>query len=633
MSNNMDLGYDMFCYQCEQTAGGKGCTKLGVCGKTPEIANLQDLLIYQLKGISFYARHILDSGLNVDKSVVSFIENCLFTTLTNVNFNVDDHVHLLKQSQDIKNNLKNIVGTTDYITPSAAYELPETKADMLRDAPMAGIMYDKTLDPDIRSLRQTILYGLKGISAYGHQARELSYYSDNVDNFYIIALEAITDNTLTVEELIRLTLKTGDMAIEIMKKLDEANTTIYGNPSPHSVNVHIKKGPFIIVSGHDLKDLEMLLKQTEGLGINIYTHGEMLPSHGYEGLKKYKHLVGNFGGAWQDQQKQFDNLPGCILMTTNCLMRPRDTYKDRIYSTNVVGWDGIKYIEKKPDGEKDFSEIIKQSLELGGFTEEQEAKEILVGFGHEAALSHAVELVEAVKSKQIRHFFLIGGCDGARPGRSYFTDFATMVPDDCMILTLACGKYRFNKLDFGTVAGLPRLLDIGQCNDVYSAILIANALSDAFGTDVNGLPLSLIVSWYEQKAVADLLALLSLGIKNIYLGPTLPAFLSPNVLQYLVDTFQLRLISNPEDDIKTCLGQAVLMFLLKKPATKWQPYIPHYYNSASPASATYFSDTVNHVGKSVIPDCGRLNIRWNSLTAAAVCSPYIPSVLRTGIEL
>lgn len=557
MSNNMDLGYDMFCYQCEQTAGGKGCTKLGVCGKTPEIANLQDLLIYQLKGISFYARHILDSGLNVDKSVVSFIENCLFTTLTNVNFNVDDHVHLLKQSQDIKNNLKNIVGTTDYITPSAAYELPETKADMLRDAPMAGIMYDKTLDPDIRSLRQTILYGLKGISAYGHQARELSYYSDNVDNFYIIALEAITDNTLTVEELIRLTLKTGDMAIEIMKKLDEANTTIYGNPSPHPVNVHIKKGPFIIVSGHDLKDLEMLLKQTEGLGINIYTHGEMLPSHGYEGLKKYKHLFGNFGGAWQDQQKQFDNLPGCILMTTNCLMRPRDTYKDRIYSTNVVGWDGIKYIEKKPDGEKDFSEIIKQSLELGGFTEDQEVKEILVGFGHEAALSHAGELVEAVKSKQIRHFFLIGGCDGARPGRSYFTDFATMVPDDCMILTLACGKYRFNKLDFGTVAGLPRLLDIGQCNDVYSAILIANALADAFDTDVNGLPLSLIVSWYEQKAVADLLALLSLGIKNIYLGPTLPAFLSPNVLQYLVDTFQLRLISNPEDDIKTCLGQAV----------------------------------------------------------------------------
>ena len=557
MSNNMDLGYDMFCYQCEQTAGGKGCTKLGVCGKTPEIANLQDLLIYQLKGISFYARHILDSGLNVDKSVVSFIENCLFTTLTNVNFNVDDHVHLLKQSQDIKNNLKNIVGTTDYITPSAAYELPETKADMLRDAPMAGIMYDKTLDPDIRSLRQTILYGLKGISAYGHQARELSYYSDNVDNFYIIALEAITDNTLTVEELIRLTLKTGDMAIEIMKKLDEANTTIYGNPSPHPVNVHIKKGPFIIVSGHDLKDLEMLLKQTEGLGINIYTHGEMLPSHGYEGLKKYKHLVGNFGGAWQDQQKQFDNLPGCILMTTNCLMRPRDTYKDRIYSTNVVGWDGIKYIEKKPDGEKDFSPVIRQALELGGFKEDIEPHNILVGFGHEAVLSNAQSIVDAVKSGHIRHFFLIGGCDGARPGRNYYTEFAKLVPNDCIIMTLACGKYRFNKLDFGEAAGIPRLLDIGQCNDAYSAVRIATALADAFETDINGLPLSLIISWYEQKAVADLLALLSLGFKNIYLGPTLPAFISPNVLQYLTDTFNLRLISNAEDDIKTCLRQAV----------------------------------------------------------------------------
>ena len=557
MGNNMELNYDMFCYQCEQTAGGKGCTKLGVCGKTPEIAGLQDLLIFQIKGISCYAKVLLDKGEHISKDIVKFIENSLFTTLTNVNFDPEAHVKLLKESQKIKEELRTHVRKPAIDTAHASYDLPDTKTEMLKDAPIAGIMYDADLDPDIRSLRQTIVYGLKGISAYGHQARELGYYSDSVDDFYVEALCSTTDDNMGVEELIRLTMRTGEMAIEIMKKLDEANTSVYSDPTPHEVNVHIKKGPFIIVSGHDLKDLEMLLKQTEGLGINIYTHGEMLPSHGYEGLKKYKHLAGNFGGAWQDQQKQFDNLPGCILMTTNCLMRPRDTYKDRIYSTNVVGWDGIKYIEKKPDGEKDFSEIIKQSLELGGFTEEQEAKEILVGFGHEAALSHAVELVEAVKSKQIRHFFLIGGCDGARPGRSYFTDFATMVPDDCMILTLACGKYRFNKLDFGTVAGLPRLLDIGQCNDVYSAILIANALSDAFGTDVNGLPLSLIVSWYEQKAVADLLALLSLGIKNIYLGPTLPAFLSPNVLQYLVDTFQLRLISNPEDDIKTCLGQAV----------------------------------------------------------------------------
>ncbi len=557
MGNNMELDYEMFCYQCEQTANGKGCTKLGVCGKTPEIAALQDLLIFQIKGISFYGKPLIEQGAHMDKSVVSFIENVLFTTLTNVNFDAAAHVELLKRSQQIKDELRGMAGDLPDVPAHAAYHLPETKSEMLHDAPLAGIMYDKSLDPDVRSLRQTILYGLKGISAYGHQARELGYYSDEVDDFYILALEALTDDKLTAEELIRMMMRTGEMAIEVMKKLDEANTTIYQNPTPHSVNVHIKKGPFIIVSGHDLKDLEMLLKQTEGTGINIYTHGEMLPCHGYPGLKKYPHLVGNFGGAWQDQQKQFDNLPGCILMTTNCLMRPRDSYKDRIYSTNVVGWDGVKHIGKNENGEKDFGSIIKQALELGGFPEDEEAHDILVGFGHHAALSYAEQIVAAVKDRQLRHFFLIGGCDGARPGRNYYTEFAKMVPKDCMILTLACGKYRFNKLEFGEVVGLPRLLDVGQCNDVYSAIRIATALADAFETDVNGLPLSLIVSWYEQKAVADLLALLSLGIRNIYLGPTLPAFLSPNVLQYLTDTFHLRLISNAEDDIKTCLRQAV----------------------------------------------------------------------------
>lgn len=365
------------------------------------------------------------------------------------------------------------------------------------------------------------------------------------------------DDSLTVEELIRMTMRTGENALEVMKKLDEANTETYGNPSPHKVDVHIKKGPFIIVSGHDLKDLEMLLEQSKGKGINVYTHGEMLPCHGYDGLKKYPHLIGNFGGAWQDQQKQFDNIPGCILMTTNCLMRPRDSYKDRIYSTNVVGWEGVKHIGKKENGDKDFSEIIQQAIELGGFKEDVEPHEILVGFGHYATLSYADKIVEAVKSGKVRHFFLIGGCDGARPGRNYYTEFAENVPKDCIIMTLACGKYRFNKLEFGDIDGLPRLLDIGQCNDVYSAICIAVALADAFDTDVNGLPLSLIVSWYEQKAVADLLALLSLGIKNIYLGPTLPAFLSPNVLQYLSETFGLRPISNAEDDLKTCLKQNV----------------------------------------------------------------------------
>ena len=554
MSNNMDLGYEMFCYQCEQTANGKGCTKLGVCGKTAEVANLQDLLILQIKGISCYGKALLAQGKEIDKSVIRFIENVLFTTLTNVNFDAAVHVELLKESQEIKDTLKGMTGEIDNHTAHVTYTLPETKTEMLKDALMAGIMYED-LDPDIRSLRQTVLYGLKGISAYGHQARELGYYSDEVDNFYIEALEAITDDTLTVEELIRLTMRTGEMAIAVMQKLDEANTEVYGNPSPHTVDVHMKKGPFIVVSGHDLKDLEMLLEQTKGKGINIYTHGEMLPCHGYEGLKKYPHLVGNFGGAWQDQQKQFDNLPGCILMTTNCLMRPRESYKDRIYSTNVVGWEGVKYIGKKENGEKDFSEIIAQALELGGYPEDEEAHEFLVGFGHHATLGYADKIVEAVKSGKLRHFFLIGGCDGARPGRNYYTEFAKKVPQDCIILTLACGKYRFNKLEFGEVAGLPRLLDVGQCNDAYSAIRIATALADAFGTDVNGLPLSMILSWYEQKAVAVLLALLSLGVKGIYLGPTLPAFLSPNVLQYLVDTFDLRAVSNPEDDIKTCLKQ------------------------------------------------------------------------------
>ena len=557
MENNMAMEYPMFCYQCEQTAGGKGCTKMGVCGKTPEIAALQDLLIYQIKGISCYAKEIVEKGENVDKSIVTFIENSLFTTLTNVNFDADFHVEMLKESQRIKEKVRKQVGKIKNDTDHATYNLSETKSEMLEDAKKAGIMYDQKLDPDIRSLRQTIIYGLKGISAYGNQARELGYYDDQVDNFYIRALEATTDDTLSVEELIRWTMRTGDMSVAVMKKLDEANTTVYDNPSPHKVNVHIKKGPFIIVSGHDLRDLEMLLEQTEGKGINIYTHGEMIPSHGYPGLKKYPHLVGNFGSAWQNQQKEFDNIPGCILMTTNCLMRPRETYKDRIFTTSVVGWDGVKHIPKGKDGKKDFTEIINKALELGGYEEDQEPHEILVGFGHNATLSNAETIVNAVKDGRIRHFFLIGGCDGARPGRSYYTEFAKMVPDDCIILTLACGKYRFNKLEFGEVAGLPRLLDVGQCNDAYSAVRIATALADAFGTDVNGLPLSLIISWYEQKAVADLLALLSLGIKGIFLGPTLPAFLSPNVLQYLVDTFNLRLISTPEDDLKTCLQQEV----------------------------------------------------------------------------
>ncbi|STA98897.1 hydroxylamine reductase Hcp [Clostridium baratii] len=546
----------MFCYQCEQTFGGKGCTKMGVCGKTPEIAGLQDLLIYQLKGISIYAKALLDRKEKIDKEVVKFVEDSLFTTLTNVNFDAEVHVELLKKSQEIKDKLREIYGE-EILKEQATYRLKDRKEDMLKDAEVAGIMYDEDLDPDIRSLRQTIIYGLKGISAYGHQARFLNYNSDEVDNFYFLGLECTTNDDLTVEEMIRMTMRTGDMSVMVMKVLDEANTKSYKDPKPQKVNVNRRKGPFIIVSGHDLKDLKMLLEQTEGTGVNIYTHGEMLPAHGYPELNKYEHLVGNFGSAWQNQQKEFDNINGCILMTTNCLMRPRESYKDRIYSTNVVGWDGVKHVNTKEDGTKDFSEIIEKAIELGGFKEDEEKKEIIVGFARNSTLSHAEDIVNYVKNGDIRHFFLIGGCDGARPGRNYYTEIAEKVPSDCIILTLACGKYRFNKLKFGDINGIPRLLDVGQCNDAYSAVRIATTLADAFDTDVNGLPLSIVLSWYEQKAVADLLALLSLGVKGIYLGPTLPAFLSPNVLQYLVDTFDLRPISTPDDDLNSMLKQEV----------------------------------------------------------------------------
>ena len=543
----------MFCYQCEQTAGGKGCTKVGVCGKTAEIANLQDLLIYQLKGIACYGKNILDQGKKVDESVSKFIEDCLFTTLTNVNFDSAVHIELLKESQKIKENLRK-QANCEIDRDVALYNLSTDKESMLKDAVKAGIMYDDKLNEDIRSLRSTILYGLKGISAYGHQARYIKYRSESVDEFYITSLEALTDDSLTLQDLIDLSMKAGTTSVEIMKVLDEANTTTYKNPSPQQVNVNRRKGPFIVISGHDLRDLEQLLQQTEGKGVNIYTHGEMLPAHGYPSLKKYSHLVGNFGTAWQNQQKEFDGIPGCILMTTNCLMKPKDSYKDRIFTTNVVGWEGLKYVPVKEDGTKDFSEIINKALELGGFAEDEEVKEITVGFGHNAVLSHANEIIEAVKGGKLRHIYVMGGCDGIKPARKYYTEFAQNVPKDCIILTLACGKYRFNKLDFGTLEGLPRLLDVGQCNDVYSAVKIALSLADAFDTDVNSLPLSIILSWYEQKAVADLLALLSLGVKGIHIGPSLPAFISSNVLQYLVDNFDIKPISTPEKDLEETLN-------------------------------------------------------------------------------
>ena len=527
----------MFCFQCEQTAGCTGCTGCaGVCGKTAETANLQDELTGALIGLA----RACENNKKTENTDQIIIEG-LFTTITNVNFNDDTLREMIQRVNEEKHIIvpdcsvcKNPCGNTDNYDMKRIWEA----------------------DEDIRSLKALILFGIRGMSAYAYHAKMLGYTDETVNQFFYKALCVISYD-FDMEHLLPVVMETGEVNLACMALLDRANTTSYGTPVPTKVSLTVEKGPFIVVSGHDLKDLELLLKQTEGKGINIYTHGEMLPAHAYPELKKYPHLKGNFGTAWQNQQKEFDNLPGCIIMTTNCLMRPRDSYKDRIYSTNVVGWEGVKHIEKKSDGEKDFSPVIRQALELGGFKEDIEPHNILVGFGHEAVLSNAQSIVDAVKSGHIRHLFLIGGCDGARPGRNYYTEFAKLVPNDCIIMTLACGKYRFNKLDFGEAAGIPRLLDIGQCNDAYSAVRIATALADAFETDINGLPLSLIISWYEQKAVADLLALLSLGFKNIYLGPTLPAFISPNVLQYLTDTFNLRLISNAEDDIKTCLRQAV----------------------------------------------------------------------------
>ena len=450
---------NMFCFQCQETAKGFGCTLKGVCGKNATTARTMDLLLFVVRGISVVADQLRQHSLPVEKEVDNFIVDALFCTITNANFDDESITKRIDKGLAIRDDLKHQASAKDIPLPEAD-ELNWKGSHDEYDAKAATVGVLREQNEDLRSLKELIMYGLKGMAAYLEHAMRLGHNDESIHRFMQNTIAQITTKSLSADELTVLALKTGEIGVRTMALLDKANTSRYGNPEITHVNIGTGTRPGILISGHDLHDLEELLEQTKDSGVDVYTHGEMLPSHGYAGLKKYPHLIGNFGGAWQDQQKEFDNLPGCIIMTTNCLMRPRDTYKDRIYSTNVVGWDGIKYIEKKPDGEKDFSEIIKQSLELGGFTEEQEAKEILVGFGHEAALSHAGELVEAVKSKQIRHFFLIGGCDGARPGRSYFTDFATMVPDDCMILTLACGKYRFNKLDFGTVAGLPRLLDI-----------------------------------------------------------------------------------------------------------------------------------------------------------------------------
>lgn len=544
----------MFCYQCEQTLGGKGCVKSGVCGKNPTVANLQDVLIHELKGIGFYGQKNLEKGLKIRSEINKFVVDTMFSTLTNVNFDPTRFVEYIKKAEKIKEELKNAVGEIKNVPKAANYKAPNTMEEIVEDAKNIGIMSDENLDMDIRSLRELLIYAFKGMAAYAHHAYILGKFDDEVNNFFYKGLAGTIDDSLTVEDLFNLNMELGKTNLKCMEVLDSAVTSHFGDPEPTEVLITKKKGPFIIVSGHDYKDLKELLEQTEDKGINIYTHCEMLPGNAYPELKKYKHLIGNFGGAWQKQQEEFDGIPGCILMTTNCVQKPRDSYKDRLFTTSIVGMPECPHIEEV-NGKKDFTPIIEKALELGGWKEDEPEKRITIGFAHNAILSHANEIVEAVKDGKIKHFFLIGGCDGARPGRNYYTEFAEKTPKDTIILTLACGKFRFNKLDLGTVAGFPRVLDCGQCSDSYSAIKVAVALAEAFNCGVNELPLSLVLSWYEQKAVGILLTLLSLGIKDIRLGPTLPAFITPNILQVLVDKFDLKPISTPEDDLKAILGQ------------------------------------------------------------------------------
>lgn len=544
----------MFCYQCEQTLGGKGCVKSGVCGKNPTVAGLQDVLIHELKGIGFYGKINLEKGNKIRSEIHKFVVDTMFSTLTNVNFDPTRFVEYIKKAEQIKEELKKLAGNIESEPEAAKYKAPEGLDEMVEEYKHIGVMADEDLDMDIRSLRELLIYGFKGMAAYAHHAYILGKFDDEVNNFFYKGLAATIDNNLTVEDLLNLNMELGKTDLKCMELLDSAVTSAFGNPEPTEVLVTKKKGPFIIVSGHDMKDLKNLLEQTEGKGINIYTHCEMLPANAYPELKKYKHLIGNYGGAWQKQQEEFDGIPGCILMTTNCVQLPRDSYKDRLFTTSIVGVPDCPHIEEV-DGKKDFTSIIKKALELGGWQEDEPEKRIPIGFAHHTILSHANDIVEAVKAGKIRHFFLIGGCDGARPGRNYYTEFAEKTPKDTIILTLACGKFRFNKLDLGTVEGFPRILDCGQCSDSYSAIKVASALAEVFNCSVNELPLSLVLSWYEQKAVGILLVLLSLGIKDIRLGPTLPAFITPNILQVLVDKFDIKPISSPEQDLEAILGK------------------------------------------------------------------------------
>ncbi len=546
----------MFCYQCEQSQKGNCHTAIGVCGKDETTAAFQDILLYAAKGLSMYAHRLRQFGINSRKYDLFVIE-ALFTTVTNVNFDKETIKPMISAAYHYKEEAKaeyEKVCKREAIAPDkfengpSAFVYSDDETEMLNFREKIGIenrMEEK--GKVITGLEELVTYGLKGLAAYAEHA----YILDSFDEEVFAKIHELM-NFLTEDhsdgELLQASLETGNLNLRVMEILDEGHTRKYGHPVPVQVRITPVKGSAILVSGHDMKDLEELLKQTEGKGINIYTHGEMLPAHGYPELKKYSRLAGNYGGAWQDQHKEFDAFPGSILMTTNCIQKPRDSYKDRIFTCGLVRWPGVEHIENR-----DFSSVIETALNNDGFAENGEEKYIMTGFGHNAVLNVAGKVVDAVKAGQIKHFYLIGGCDGAKSGRNYYTEFAQKAPKDTVILTLACGKYRFNKMEFGDIGGIPRLLDIGQCNDAYSAIKIAQALSDAFGAEINALPLSMILSWYEQKAVAILLTLLYLGIKNIRLGPTLPKFLEPEVLQILVDNYNIMPLGTAEEDIAATL--------------------------------------------------------------------------------
>ena len=530
----------MFCYQCEQTAGCTGCTgNTGVCGKSANTARLQDELTGALIGL---ARATEGNEQLVTEEMNQLVLEGLFTTITNVNFNDEILKLLINKIEDTKKKLvPNCFTCSDSCGRNNNFDMSTLW----------------TTDEDIRSLKSLILFGIRGMAAYAYHASVLGYTDETISKFFYKALFAIGMKDWGMDKLLPIVLEVGKVNLRCMELLDQANTTTYGTPVPTMVPLTIEKGPFIIITGHDLKDLQLLLEQTKDKGINIYTHGEMLPAHAYPELKKYSHLKGNFGTAWQNQQKEFDNIPGAILYTTNCLMPVKPSYADRVFTTEVVSYPEIVHIGE----EKDFTPVIEKALALGGYTKDQHMTginggiQVTTGFSHGTVLSVADQVIDAVKNGDIKHFFLVGGCDGARVGRNYYTEFVKQSPADSIILTLACGKYRFNDLDLGTIGGLPRIMDMGQCNDAYSAIKVAIALAEAFECDVNELPLSMVLSWYEQKAVCILLTLLYLGIKNIHIGPTLPAFISPNVLNFLVENYGLSPISTPEEDIKKLLNK------------------------------------------------------------------------------